>query len=145
MLKYVITVAGGIAVGIVIGSIMEKSIMQIRENKKNERSRILEECFGKPMYASKFSMNEVRGWIKSRKERLESGAKAVILKVNAETLKQIGKDLDIGNEMEKNMVIAIIDETTKNIEDSVLIKYEVLDANLEAALEKGKGVLVVEA
>lgn len=81
------------------------------------------------MYTSSFSLNEVRDWIKARQDKLENGAKAIILKANSETLHKIGKDLDIGKGIENNLVIAIVDETNKSISDSVLVRYESLDEN----------------
>ena len=115
------------------------------ENKKLEKEKILEKCFGEPMYTSLFSMDEVRGWIKSRENLLQNGTKAVVLKANSETLRGIGKELNIGNNLKNNIVIAIVDEANKQISDSVLIKYEMLDMKLDAALSKGNGILVVEA
>lgn len=141
MIKYVGIMVGGIAIGI----ILDKIIIAVMENKKLEREKILEKCFGEPMYTSLFSMAEVRDWIKSRETLLQDGAKAIVLQANSETLKGIGKDLDIGNNLKNNLVIAIVDESCKNISDSVLIKYETLDARLDEALSKGNGVLVVEA
>lgn len=141
MIKYVGIMVGGIAIGI----ILDKMIIAVMENKKLEREKILEKCFGEPMYTSLFSMAEVRDWIKSRETLLQDGAKAIVLQANSETLKRIGKDLDIGNNLKNNLVIAIVDESCKNISDSVLIKYETLDARLDEALSKGNGVLVVEA
>ncbi|MCI8985017.1 MAG: hypothetical protein HFI60_03560 [Lachnospiraceae bacterium] len=141
MIKYVGIMVGGIAIGI----ILDKMIIAVMENKKLEREKILEKCFGEPMYTSLFSMAEVRDWIKSRETLLQDGAKAIVLQANSETLKGIGKDLDIGNNLKNNLVIAIVDESCKNISDSVLIKYETLDARLDEALSKGNGVLVVEA
>lgn len=141
MIKYVGVMVGGIALGI----ILDRITIAVMENKRLEKEKILEKCFGEPMYTSLFSMSEVRDWIKSRETLLQNGAKAVVLKANSETLRGIGKDLDIGNNLKNNLVIAIIDETSKNISDSVLIKYETLDAKLDEALNKGNGVLVVEA
>ena len=141
MIKYVGIMVGGIAIGI----ILDKMIIAVMENKKLEREKILEKCFGEPMYTSLFSMAEVRDWIKSRETLLQDGAKAIVLQANSETLKGIGKDLDIGNNLKNNLVIAIVDESCKNISDSVLIKYETLDARLDEALSKGNGVIVVEA
>lgn len=141
MIKYVGIMVGGIALGI----ILDRIVMTIAENRKIEKEKILESCFGEPMYASSFSMGEVRDWIKSREEKLQNGAKAIVLRANSETLQRIGKDLDIGNNLKNNIVIAIVDESSKEITDSVLIKYESLDSKLEEALEKGNGVLVVEA
>ena len=97
------------------------------------------------MYTSVFSINEVRDWIQTREDSLKNGAKAIVLKANAETLKRIGEDLDIGTGVKNNIVIAIVDGKTSNIVDSALIKYESLDPSLENALSKGNGILVVEA
>ena len=141
MIKYVGIMVGGIAIGI----ILDKMIIAVMENKKLEREKILEKCFGEPMYTSLFSMAEVRDWIKSRETLLQDGAKAIVLQANSETLKGIGKDLDIGNNLKNNLVIAIVADSFQNISDSVLIKYETLDARLDEALSKGNGVLVVEA
>lgn len=141
MVKYFGIIAGGIALGI----ILDRIIIAVMENRKLEKEKILEKCFGEPMYASLFSMGEVRDWIKSRENLLQNGAKAIVLKANSETLRGIGKNLDIGNNLKNNIVIAIVDETSTKISDSVLIKYETLDAKLNEALNRGNGVLVVEA
>ncbi len=140
MYKYVLSVAGGVAIGIIIAKI----VMQMKENQKLERKKILENCFGAPMYTNYFSMSEVREWIKGREDKLKTGAKAVILKVNRDTLQKIGKDLDIGEGIDDNIIIAIVNETNNDIEDSILVKYEKLDEALENALSKGDGVLIVE-
>lgn len=141
MVEYVGLMAGGIALGVII----DRLIIAISENRKAEKERILEKCFGEPMYTSSFSLNEVSDWIKTREEMLQNGAKAVVLKANSETLQGIGKDLDIGNNLKNNIVIAIVDESNKNILDSVLVRYDSLDTKLEKSLDKGNGVLVVEA
>lgn len=141
MIRYVGIMVGGIAVGI----ILDRIVLAVMENRKLEKEKILEKCFGEPMYTNNFSMSEVRDWIQAREALLQNGAKAIVLKANSETLRQIGKELDIGNDLKKNIVIAIVDETSKNISDSVLIKYETLDMKLEEALSNGNGILVVEA
>ena len=51
MVKYILTVAGGIVIGIII----EKMIIQSKENKKLECSRLLEQCFGKAMFINERS------------------------------------------------------------------------------------------
>ncbi len=145
MYKYVLAAAGGIAIGIAVGVILQKQLEQAEKNKKSERAKLLESCFGEPMYTNTLSMTEVKDWIKAREEKIKSGSKAVVLKVNETTLRNIGKELNIGDGVENNLVIAIINNTTKEIDDSTLIKYEKLDTRLESALSKGNGVLVVEA
>lgn len=140
MYRTVLVAAGGVAIGIII----EKLIAQMKENQRIEHSKILESCFGEPMYTNCFSMEEVKEWLKGREDKLKAGAKAVILKANKNTLQKIGKDLDIGENSDKNIIIAIVDESNQSIEDSILIKYEKLDDALENALAKGDGVLVVE-
>ena len=139
MVKYILTVAGGIVIGIII----EKMIIQSKENKKLECSRLLEQCFGKAMFTSNLSMKEVQEWIKGREDRIKSGSKAIILKANKSTLSKIGKDIEVWED-NNNIVIAIVDDVTHNIEDSVLIKYEKLDQALENSLAKGDCVFVVE-
>ncbi len=141
MMKYVGIMIGGIALGI----IADRIILAIEDKQKTDREKILEKCFGEPMYTSVFSINEVRDWIQTREDSLKNGAKAIVLKANAETLKRIGEDLDIGTGVKNNIVIAIVDGKTSNIVDSALIKYESLDPSLENALSKGNGILVVEA
>lgn len=140
MIKYVGIMVGGMAVGI----ILDRIIAAVMENQKQEREKILERCFGDPVYASTFSMSEVRDWIRARESLLKNGAKAIVLKANSETLHKIGKDLDIGNNLKNNIVIAIVNETSEDISDSVLIKYGMLDMKLEEALSNGNGILVVE-
>ena len=99
--------------------------------------------FGKAMFTSNLSMKEVQEWIKGREDRIKSGSKAIILKANKSTLSKIGKDIEVWED-NNNIVIAIVDDVTHNIEDSVLIKYEKLDQALENSLAKGDGVFVVE-
>ena len=57
MIKYVGIMVGGIALGIVL----DRIIIAIMENKKLEKEKILEKCFGEPMYTSLFSMDEEIG------------------------------------------------------------------------------------
>lgn len=120
-------------------------IITIVKNKTNlKKEKIIENCFGEPMYTNIFSISEAREWIKSRESLLKNGEKATIVKVNHETLRSLGQDLDIGNSVDNYIVIAIINQETNEISDSVLIKYESLDSKLEKVLQKGNGVLVVE-
>ena len=144
-MNYIAIGIGGVAVGIAAGLIIYKIIEQSKTVRQEDSSKILENCFGSPMYASTFSISEVKDWLKNREDLINNGSKAVILKANAQTLKNIGKDLDIGDGAEKNLIIAITDEVNKAVKDSVLVKYDKLDEKLESALNAGNGILVVEA
>lgn len=117
---------------------------QTRPSKSKDKTKILEECFGEPMCTNTFTIDEAKEWITVRKEHLENGAKAVIMKINDNTLKSLGKELNIGSEIGNMMIVAIMNTQSSHIIDSVLIKYETLDQNLEKMLAKGNGVLVVE-
>lgn len=140
MWTYALTFVGGAAVGVIADRIMLKA----KSDKSLERSKVLEDCFGEPMCTNTFTISEAKEWIMGRKEQLENGAKAVIMKANDNTLKNLGKELHIGSGVENMMIVAIVDTQQSRIIDSVLIKYETLDAGLENALAKGNGVLVVE-
>ena len=67
----------------------------------------------------------------------------IFLLITYTNLSKIGKDIEVWED-NNNIVIAIVDDVTHNIEDSVLIKYEKLDQALENSLAKGDGVFVVE-
>lgn len=140
MIGYVGAVAGGM----VLGVILDRIALSLASNRKLEKEKILEECFGKPMSTGAFTLSEARDWIQAREALLQNGGKAAILKVNSETLRGIGKDLDVGNSLKNYLLIAVVDGASKSMVDSVLIKYEALDEALEEALKKGNGVLVVE-
>ena len=45
--------------------------------------------------------------------------------------------------MDNYLAIAVINSTTKEMEDSILVKYDELDERLEELLAKGDGTLVV--
>ncbi len=140
MFTYVLTFMGGAAVGV----IMDKIMLKVKSDKSLERSKVLEDCFGEPMCTNIFTISEAKEWIMGRKEQLENGAKAVIMKANDSTLKRLGKELHIGSGVENMMIVAVVDTKQSKMLDAVLIKYEALDAGLENALAKGNGVLVEE-
>jgi hypothetical protein len=131
--------------GVVIGIIIDRLLIQAKSTREQKRTNILEYAFGEPMVASSFSLAEVRDWITARKDSLQGGAKAAVLKANAEALKAFGKELDIGTGLDNYIVLAIVDTTSNEISESALVKYDKLDERLETSLAKGNGVLIVEA
>lgn len=104
----------------------------------------LVECFGAPVDTEDFSLNEAKQWLNDRGGQLKSGSKAFIMKANQESLKSIGVNLQIGNDPNNYIVIAITTADGKSMLDKVLIKYTRLDRKLESMLDNGNGMLVVE-
>ncbi len=141
MIKYVVIGVGVIAVGVAVYALVHR----MNSEQNVDGSKILQKCFGAPMYASTFSMAEVRDWLKSRESVIKTGAKGLVIKVNPKTLTKIGQNINLDAISGNNLLIAVIDTATNDIKDSVLIKYDKLDDKLESLLQTGDGVLVVEA
>lgn len=141
-----LTLAGTFAGGVIAGVVADMMRVKRKESKLERRRRILYNCFGEPMYAGTFSLREARDWINARREQIEEGCRAVICKVNNDNLKMLHQELEIDLDAEKYLVVAIVgDEDKDSVRDSLLVRYEKLDSQLENALRKGSGVLVVEA
>lgn len=139
MVDYVITFAAGAAVGVLLDKFV---FVKMQENGIRNRTDALQACFGEPMSATKLTFQEVKEWIHARKDQLVDGAKAAVVKVNESTMKSIGKDLDTKGV--ENYIVLVVMTGDKQIADSLLIKYETLDRELEDALAKGDGILVVK-
>lgn len=139
MVDYVITFAAGTATGI----LLERFVFaKMKENRIQNRTNALQACFGEPMIATRFTFEEVKQWIYARKDRLVNGTKAAVVEVNENTMKSLGKDLDTKGV--ENYIVLVIMTADRQIADSLLIKYEKLDQELENALARGNGVLVVQ-
>jgi len=134
----------GGSIAIILAVIFVKLYQFTKHGKSRSKEQILEECFGVPTYVSTLSLTDVRDWIKARGYLLTTNSKAVVLKVNDETLKSIGKDLGLCGSADNYLIIAIVDESEKGIKASSLVKYEYLENQLNKMLENGKGVLVIE-
>lgn len=139
MVDYVITFAAGAATGV----LLEKFIFtKMKENRIQSRTNALQACFGEPMSATMFTLEEVKQWIHARKDQIVNGTKAAVVNVNENTMRSLGKDLDTRGV--ENYIVLVIITRDQQIADSLLIKYERLDQELEDALAKGNGVLVVQ-
>ena len=139
MVDYVITFATGAAVGVLLDKFV---FAKMQENGIRNRTDALRACFGEPMSATTFTLSEVKEWICARKDQLVNDAKAAVVRVDENTMKSLGKDIDTRG-ME-NYIVLVIMTGDKQIKDSLLIKYEKLDHELEIALDKGNGILVVK-
>lgn len=138
MTGYVLTFAAGVAGGI----ILEKALAKMTASSILERSDALRACFGEPMCTTTLSFDEVTEWIKERKDLLSDGSKAIVVKATNEALKNLGKEINVTG-VDNYLIIAVVSNTS-DIQDSILIKYEKLEQELENVLAKGNGSLVVE-
>lgn len=138
MVDYVITFAAGAAIGVLLDKFV---FTKMQENGIQNRTDALRACFGEPMSATKFTFAEVKEWIQGRKGQLVDDAKAAVVKVDENTMKSLGKNLDTRGV--ENYIVLVIMTSDKQIADSLLVKYEKLDQELENALAKGNGILVV--
>lgn len=139
MVDYVITFAAGAAIGVAL----EKFVFaKMKADGIQSRTDALRSCFGEPMSATMLTFAEVKEWIQARKNQLVDNAKAAVVKVDENTMKSLGKDLDTRGV--ENYIVLVVMTGDKQISDSLLVKYEKLDQELEGALAKGNGILVVK-
>ena len=139
-MKTLAFIAGGVAAGILI----DRLIIAMNTSQKERRYKLLEGTFGSTIHANTFELSDVRDWFKSRKESLASGNKGLVMKINDETLKSLGKNLNLGRTISNMLAMAIINTETNEIVDSTLAKYDRIDDKLENALAKGNGIMVIE-
>lgn len=129
--------------GAAIGVALERFVFaKMQENGIQSQTDALRACFGEPMCTTKLTFLEVKEWITERKDKLVDDTKAAVVKVDENTLRSLGKSLNTKG-VENHIVLTIMTDD-KQILDSLLIKYEQLDLELENALAKGNGILVVK-
>ncbi|MDE5763734.1 MAG: hypothetical protein K2I00_02065 [Ruminococcus sp.] len=136
-------VSASFAAGLVIGILIDKALSMSGKNSVIDKEKLLEECFGEHMYVSRFSLVQARDWIKMRQDKIKDGTKAIVMKITPETLKSLGKNIEIAQNMDNYLAIAVINGNTKEMQDSILVKYDNLDEKLEELLDRGDGTLVV--
>ena len=134
-------ILGGVGC-VALGVVLDRIYLHMKSEKAVSRTKVLEECFGAPMYTKTLSTTEVRDWVNTR-QGLLTESKVIVLKVNDETLKNIGKNLNLGGEAENMIIMAIVGESNNEIKESALIKYEQLEDDLEKLLGND-GFLVIE-
>lgn len=140
MWRYFTSFACGIAIGIVV----DKIVQYFKINKKARYSSVLEDCFGEPMFSNTFTVADVRDWSRAREEQLRNGNKIVVMKAIPKRIEELGKKLDIGNGVENYLIMAVVNESNKEIVESLLIKYENLEEKLENRLKDGDGAMIIE-
>ncbi len=137
----IIGIATTATAAVVIGIIIANAIKNSKNSEVIDEEKLLEDCFGEHMYVSTFTLSQAKDWIKVRKESIEKGSKALIMKITPQTLKELNINAEINMDTDNYLTIAMVNNG--QMEDSILIKYEELDSRLEEMLAKGDGTLVV--
>lgn len=139
----IVSTSVSFAVGIVAGILIAKAMEQAQNGKIIDKEKLLEDAFGEHITLSTFSLTQAKDWIKAHKDSLDNGAKALVLKITPKALKDLNIDVEISNDMDNYLAIAVVNMATNKMEDSILVKYDELDDKLEELLAKGDGTLVV--
>ena len=66
------------------------------------------------------------------------------MKAIPEQINELIKGLNIGKGLENYLIMAVVNEANRDVIESMLIKYEMLDDALEKQLDQGKGAMVIE-
>ncbi len=149
--RLIITFIIGSIVGFIVVKILVKPSNGEQVPPVSPVENMLTDIFGKPMFAAIFTLAEARDWIKARQEKLKSGNKAVVLKINANSLEMFWQELrkiniNINSKDEQFLVVTIINTNSNDdIIDSLLVKYKKLDEKLESLLSRSNGKFIVEA
>lgn len=120
-------------------------ILLLRAKVKNSQTdeQVLRNCFGDPILADEFTFQQAKQWLLTRKSLIESGQKGIILKATPEALQTLGDQFELKMSTENYIVLAIVNMQSHEITESVLIKYNSLDDELEQNLAAGNGTLVI--
>jgi hypothetical protein len=140
MWKYALAAFGGAIIGVVGGVFLEKMLRSLKENRLLKCEELLKKNFGEPIYVSKFTAEEVKEWILGRKSAIESGSKAVVMKVNKDSFAKISSDLVIEESLNNYLLLVMYKDG--DLSDTLLVKYETLDDSLKEQLQDG--IMVVE-
>ena len=139
----ILSTSASFVVGVVAGILIAKAMEQSKTNEVVDKEKLLEDAFGEHITLSTFSLMQAKDWIKAHKDSLDSGAKALVLKITPKTLKDLNINAQISSDMDNYLAIAVVNTATSQMLDSILIKYDELDEKLEELLAKGDGTLVV--
>ena len=140
MWKYATSLVCGIALGVII----DRIVQYIKSTQELKCSKVLEGCFGEPFYTNSFGVSDVQDWSKAREDLLKSGHQIIAVKAVPEQLSKLVEGLEIGKGIDNYLIMAVINETTKEMTESMLVKYEKLSEDLEQLLEKGNGFVIIK-
>lgn len=143
MWEYALTATVGLAVGLTAGIVLEKLLAKISLGKEIESEKLLKEQFGEPMYINCVSLEDINNWVQGKKDTLSDKDKICVLQTKRELLSKVAPNIKMSSDIDNYVIIAIV--SGDKIKDSFLIKFDSMDENLKATLDKGNGVLIVEA
>ena len=132
--------AGAVILGVAAYELYKTYDAYQRAHNGVDRAKILEETFGEPMHTGTFTLNEAVTWLK---DHFSDGCNGVIFRADCAGLKSYAPKLNLGENVENYLVMAIVDESAKTMRDRVLVKFDVLDSRLENALGD-EGMMVIE-
>ena len=130
-----LTVAGATVCVAILGTIIWRVY-----GSNGDKSKVLESVFGEPTHTGTFTLSEAMTWVKSH---FRTGCQGAIFRADCAALKNYAPDVDFSSGLENYLVMVILDKSGGAMQDSVLVKFEKLDANLEEALGD-EGMLVIE-
>lgn len=143
MWEYALTAMIGVAVGLTAGIVLEKLLTKISLGREIESEKLLKEQFGDPLYINCVSLEDINNWIQGKKDSLSCEGKICVLQAKRELLSKVSPNIKMSSNIDNYVVIAIVSED--KIKDSILIKFDSMDEKLKSTLDKGNGVLIVEA
>ena len=130
-----------VILGVIIGYYLGKRKVDVPSSNDELEILILKKLFGSPVYAVNFGLRDVREWITPRSSQLQNGSQAVVLKVNSKALKmfvgelkRLGLNFDDYKRIGKFLVVVIYDDVRQDYTDSLLVKYQSLDKQLNDLL-----------
>lgn len=118
-------------------------LLRAKAPKGQNDEQILISCFGNPVLTDVFTYQQAKQWLLQRRNLIESGQKGIVLKASPEALKTLGSQYDLNLSADNYAVMAIVNMQTHEITESVLIKYNSLDDELEQKLSVGNGIMVI--
>ena len=128
--------------GVIVGAALDRVIIAITKKEKAEDT--LKRNFGAPSTVTTFTYDEAIDWIIKHDDLMHNGHEAAVFKVNNQTLSMLNKKFNLDFGADKYLAVVIREKQTKNFKDSLLVKYDRLDARLESELAQGNGCLVIE-
>ena len=130
-----------IALTAVAGAALVAIVYELIKKQKLGETNALEAVFGVPMVTTKFSRKEAVEWIKAHHK---SGSKGIIFKAGGSALKELAPKLNLGEDLEHCLVMAIVNESSKKVESGVLVKFDELDSGLLELLGEEEMVVIEE-